>query len=233
MDATYEELANRAAEKYKALQSSDQKVPKKRLLVALAGAPGSGKTTVAGHVAKGINERLRLPHGALVMSMDGFHLPRSALDALPNREEAYVRRGAHWTFDADAAVAFMRKTRSFTGTLYAPTFDHAIKDPIADGLAIPAETAVLILEGNYLLCDLPPWNEVSKFVDEKWFVRVDPDLARRRVAARHVRAGIEPDMEKAFARVDSNDALNGQWINEHRVECDVVVDSVDDPTERQ
>ncbi|KAF2729904.1 P-loop containing nucleoside triphosphate hydrolase protein [Polyplosphaeria fusca] len=208
-------------------QARVEGVRRPRLIVALAGSPGSGKTTAAGHVAARVNQLMGTPHSALVMSIDGFHLPRSTLDALPNREEAYARRGAHWTFDAAAAVAFILRSRART-LLSAPTFDHAKKDPVADGLKIPAETSILILEGNYLLCDLAPWSEIAAFVDEKWFIMVDPELARRRVAARHVRACIEPDLDKALKRVDGNDALNGQWINEHRVECDVVVESVED-----
>lgn len=227
MEDIHEKLARRALARFDAIQKSGE-TSKVRLIIALAGSPGSGKTTVANHVAARINELLGIPSAALVMSIDGFHLPRSTLDDLPNRDEAYARRGAHWTFDAAAAVAFILQSRSTTSTLYAPTFDHALKDPVADGLAIPAATSVLILEGNYLLCDLAPWSEIAAFVDEKWFIRVDPALARQRVAARHVRAGIEPDIEKAILRVDRNDALNGEWINEHRVECDVEVESVED-----
>lgn len=80
---------------------------KRRYLVAIAGVPGSGKTTTAEAVARNLN--LTAGAGtATLLSMDGFHLPRAMLDTLPNREEAYVRRGAPWTFDVARFIAFIR-----------------------------------------------------------------------------------------------------------------------------
>lgn len=38
----------------------------------------------------------------------GFHLYKKQLDAMPNRNEAYARRGAHWTFDAERFVQAVR-----------------------------------------------------------------------------------------------------------------------------
>lgn len=38
----------------------------------------------------------------------GFHLYKRQLDAMPNRDEAYARRGAHWTFDAERFVQAVR-----------------------------------------------------------------------------------------------------------------------------
>jgi pantothenate kinase len=228
MQTTYETLATRAISKYNALQTAETNAPRKRLLVALAGPPGSGKTTIANHVAARINKELRLAQGALVVSIDGFHLPRRTLDALPNREEAYARRGVHWTFDAAAAVTFIQQTRAFTGMLYAPTFDHAIKDPVVESLPIPEDTAILIFEGLYLLCDLEPWRDIAGCVDEKWFVNVEAGQASQRVAERHVKAGIEPDIDSAMQRVERNDAINGRWICETKGTFDVLVESVDE-----
>lgn len=41
----------------------------------------------------------------------GFHLTRMQLDNLLNAEEAYLRRGADWTFDADQFVESIRDIR--------------------------------------------------------------------------------------------------------------------------
>lgn len=226
MQATYENLASRAIQKYNDLQSSH--LDNRRLLIALAGPPGSGKTTIATHVAAHINKQLGNPNSALVVSIDGFHLPRKALDALPNKEEAYARRGAHWTFDATAAAHLVQEARTCEKTLYAPTFDHAVKDPVANGLVIPVHMPILIFEGNYLLCDLEPWVDIANCVDERWFVNVEPEKARYRVARRHVEAGIEPDLQSALRRVDANDALNGTWIRERMSSSAVMIKSLED-----
>lgn len=170
--------------------------------------------------------------------MDGFHLPRATLDQLPNREEAYIRRGAPWTFDVERFVAFMGELRAWAdkpdeqkqnSVIYAPSFDHEAKDPVERGLQIPSSAEILIIEGNYLLLDEPRWREVAGLVDYRVFVDADVNETRERVARRHVRAGIERTIEDAYRRVDSNDLLNGKLIRQKLIEPDVVVRSVDDP----
>ncbi|KAL4760362.1 phosphoribulokinase/uridine kinase family protein [Aspergillus foveolatus] len=237
--------------------------PKPRYLVAVAGAPGSGKTTLATAVAAQINRSGQLSHKsanqsddtsqtngiakrALVLSMDGFHLPRSELDALPEKErtEAYVRRGAPWTFDVQAFLQFMRTLRSWAdsdspsssseemaGVLYAPTFSHSTKDPIPNSLVIDHTTSIVIIEGNYLLLNEPQWRDIAPLVDYRVFVDVDLAEARERLAKRHVEAGIAQTLEEGLLRVDRNDAINGALVKGRVVDgVDMVVRSLRDGT---
>ncbi|KAH0287677.1 hypothetical protein M436DRAFT_60180 [Aureobasidium namibiae CBS 147.97] len=67
-------------------------------------------------------------------------------------------------------------------------------------------------KGSWLLVDVHPWNEISSLADDTWFIDVQPELARLRIAQRHVPAGIEPDMLHALARADKNDMPNGARI---------------------
>ncbi|KAL1998507.1 hypothetical protein VTN02DRAFT_6050 [Thermoascus thermophilus] len=232
---------------------------RRRFLVAIAGIPGSGKTTAARAVVRLLNSDsdsdtspdadAAASGPAVLVPMDGFHLPRAALDRLPNREEAYVRRGAPWTFDVDRFVAFVRQLRawadepdttstttstsstspsstSLSPTLYAPTFDHEAKDPVEAGTQITAAATIVIIEGNYLLLDEPGWREIARLVDYRVLVDADPAEARHRVARRHVAAGIERSLDDAYRRVDANDYLNGVSIREKLIPPDVVVRSV-------
>ncbi|KAL3461802.1 P-loop containing nucleoside triphosphate hydrolase protein [Aspergillus heterothallicus] len=242
MDPSYTSLAT-------LLSTNASSHLKQRYLIAIAGAPGSGKTTLATAVAARLNTMLNTstnkPHVALVMSMDGFHLPRATLDALPSpkREEAYIRRGAPWTFDVDAFGAFMRRLRDWADctpssgdgaveqvVLYAPTFSHSTKDPVPDSLAITPDTTIVVVEGNYVLLDEEGWRDLPGLVDFRVFVDVDLQEARGRLARRHVEAGIEGCLEDGLRRVDANDYLNGVLIKERvRWEgVDFVVRSVED-----
>ncbi|KAE8379824.1 hypothetical protein BDV26DRAFT_258637 [Aspergillus bertholletiae] len=108
--------------------------------------------------------------------------------------------------------------------MYAPSFDHEKKDPVADGVSIPSDTSIVILEGNYLLLDEPQWRNVAALVDYCVFVEADLHIARERVARRHVRAGIEPTLQDGFRRVDQNDFLNALTISQKRLPADLVVD---------
>lgn len=229
MEQIYDNLTTRALGLRGQLRAQDPP-SQLRVLIALAGPPGSGKSTIAAEVARRIREA-DVP--VAVAAMDGFHYPRSYLDALPNAAEAHARRGAHWTFDAAGVVQLVERLHGSrtgpAGLIMAPGFDHALKDPVADGVGIPATTEVVILEGNWLLFDREPWSRISSLVDDTWFVDVEAGLARRRVAARHVEAGIEKSWDAALARVDANDTLNGDDVRRHLLRPNVTVTSIEVP----
>ncbi|KAF7560279.1 hypothetical protein G7046_g3866 [Stylonectria norvegica] len=226
MDATYQSLAQRSLHKLALKEAEGHK----RLLIAMAGPPGSGKSTIANQVVKQIASMPASP-SIVAISVDGFHYPLAKLRSLPNAAEALARRGAPWTFDGAAAAALVEQLRDGAGKypVTAPTFDHAVKDPVPDGLTVGPEVQICILEGNYLLSNEAPWDTIVSNVDDCWLVKVDPFLARSRVAARHLASGIEDTMENAFKRTDGNDLLNGEYVMEHSKDrYDVLIDSIED-----
>ncbi|KAK5199971.1 hypothetical protein LTS03_003057 [Exophiala xenobiotica] len=195
-----------------------------RLLVGISGPPGCGKSTIAAAVVRRLNEETSSSNGscqAQTVPLDGFHYTRKYLDSLPlpHQEEAYIRRGAPWTFDVDGILSFIqdlaasaRLPPAARPTILAPSFDHALKDPKQNDIKISADTSIVILDGNYLLLDADKWREIAPYLDLKIFVNVDPLLARERVASRHVAADIEPTLERGQKRFDTNDAINGDLI---------------------
>ena len=74
---------------------------KKQYWIALAGAPGSGKSTFSQHLAQTLNAR---GITTSVIPMDGFHFYRRELDAMQNAAEAHAKRGSYWTFNATRLV---------------------------------------------------------------------------------------------------------------------------------
>ncbi|KAG0648002.1 uridine kinase [Hyphodiscus hymeniophilus] len=224
----------------------------------MAGAPGAGKSTIAAEIVRRLNLKpanakspsTPSPHTrpegpvAVCVGMDGFHYPRSYLDTLPNRNEAYARRGAPWTFDVHGILSLMRRLREWadrnpslpnqTSTpptevpILAPSFSHTIKDPVSDGIQIPSTVSIILVEGNYLLLEEDGWSDVSPLVDLRIFIDVDLAIARERLARRHVAAGIEQTLEDALRRVDRNDYLNGRLIKDKLVQFDLLVTSVED-----
>ena len=166
--------------------------------------------------------------------MDGFHLSRAQLDAMPDPHSAHARRGAAFTFDGDSFYAFVKKLREplcpETATLYAPSFDHAVKDPVANDIAIAPSVRIVVFEGNYCSLDKAPWRDAAQLMDELWFVDVDFDVARKRLIHRHVKAGIAANVEEAAKRADENDLVNGKEIGESRREVHELIKSQEDPT---
>ncbi|OOF97766.1 hypothetical protein ASPCADRAFT_513443 [Aspergillus carbonarius ITEM 5010] len=206
--------------------------PTTRLLIAISGIPGSGKTELALTMSNLINQRhLRhhpqLPQIATHIPMDGYHLTRSQLSAMPDPTYALARRGAAFTFDGEKFLTLVQALREEitpeTQSLFAPSFDHAVKDPVDDDISIPASCRVVFFEGNYLSLDREPWRTAAGLMDELWFVEVEFDVARERLVRRHVKAGIARDEEEARRRVDENDLLNGKEIVEGRLGVQEVV----------
>ena len=114
-------------------------------------------------------------------------------------------------------------------TLYAPSFDHAIKDPVANDIPIHPTARIVIFEGNYLSLNKGLWKKAAGLMDSLWFVQVDFEVARRRLVKRHVMAGIARDEEEAGRRADENDLVNGKEIVEDRLDVQEVIISREDP----
>lgn len=157
-----------------------------RVVVGLAGGPGSGKSTTAAAVVKRVNEiwRRRRRHSqapnteddeetdiAVVLPMDGFHLTRTQLSASvdPTPEEMFARRGAHWTFDGEAFVETVREViaagrddgrKNSDETVLAPSFDHGVGDPCPGAIEIRPSHLFVLVEGNYLLLPREPWSRL-------------------------------------------------------------------------
>jgi uncharacterized protein (TIGR02058 family) len=138
-----------------------------QLWVGVAGAPGSGKSTLSQQVARRLQER---GHAAAVLPMDGFHYSKAELDAFEDPEQAHLRRGAPFTFDAPGLVSKL-KALKHAGRGRMPSFDHAVGDPVADAIELAQGTKIVLVEGNYLLLwDREPWSDLSHFFDTTWFV---------------------------------------------------------------
>lgn len=221
------------------LESQAQVTYHERQMRTATHSPHAGKTTLASRVTTRLNDihSEKAPgcsHTSIAgfIPMDGYHLSRAQLSTMPDSTTAHARRGAAFTFDAPSFLVLVKKLREPLApeakTLYAPSFDHAVKDPVQDDVPIHPTARVVIFEGNYLSLGKGEWKEAAELMDELWFVEVGFDTARRRLVARHVKAGIAKDEEAARARADENDLVNGKEIVECRLEVQEIIISRED-----
>ncbi|EAW10130.1 kinase-related protein [Aspergillus clavatus NRRL 1] len=204
-----------------------------RLMIAISGIPGSGKTGLAGIMANRINQLYSKQHPnstiATDIPMDGYHLTRAQLAQMPNPEYAAARRGAAFTFDGEKFLRLVQALRepvtSESRSLYAPSFDHAVKDPVDDDIAIAPTSRVIFFEGNYLSLNKEPWSTAAALMDELWFVEVDFETARKRLVRRHIQAGLAKDEAEADKRAMENDLVNGREIVENRMDVQEIITS--------
>lgn len=238
MDETARELAAVVVNKL------DSIPPNARLLIAIAGFPASGKSTLAVLVVDHVNALLAnantehrsdatpLPQ-AIMIGLDGWHLTRAQLDTMENPKLAHDRRGAHWTFDAQSYVSFVHLLRApvceSTTVITAPSFDHALKDPTPDAVAVYPHHRIVVIEGLYTMLDVDVWRVAAEAMDERWWVDVDWEIARERLVKRHVLTGVAKDMQEANWRADENDGPNGKFIVDNLYKPTRNVRSIDDP----
>lgn len=238
MDETARKLAHEIVKKLDSIPTTA------RLLIAIAGFPASGKSTLAILVVNHINALLSkvnpglddsmpsLP-GAVIVGLDGWHLTRAQLDAMENPKLAHARRGAHWTFDSQSYVSFVRLLRiplhEEMPPITAPSFDHALKDPTPHAVSIRPHHRIVVIEGLYTMLDIEVWRDAAEKMDERWWVEVDWEVAKTRLIKRHILTGVARDMDEAIWRADENDGPNGKFVAANLYKPTRIIESVDDP----
>eukprot|EP00928_Gymnodinium_smaydae_P001543 TRINITY_DN10560_c0_g2_i1.p1 TRINITY_DN10560_c0_g2~~TRINITY_DN10560_c0_g2_i1.p1 ORF type:complete len:597 (+),score=71.28 TRINITY_DN10560_c0_g2_i1:182-1792(+) len=151
-------------------------------LVALAGMPGSGKSTSSRILRKLLGER------CIVLGMDGFHVPLDDLRKRPDASEAIYRRGAPDTFDAfelERRLALVADPRGPVEVEW-PGFDHEVGDPTPGSERFAREHhRIVIVEGLYLLLDEAPWCRLRTLFDWCLYLDSDVDACIERVKERN------------------------------------------------
>ncbi|MFC9353521.1 nucleoside/nucleotide kinase family protein [Arthrobacter sp. NPDC057013] len=184
-----------------------------RLLLGVAGSPGSGKSTFSACLADALG-----PDTALVVPMDGFHLGNAIIDGTPLR----LRKGAPDTFDVGGYLSLLQRlARRDEDVVYAPDFRRTIDEPVAASLAIPAAIPIIITEGNYLLNDDPRWQQVRAQLDEVWFIDTPHELRLARLVGRHMLYGMDRAAAEAWA--NGPDAANARLIEATRPSADRII----------
>ncbi|TYB91071.1 AAA family ATPase [Oceaniovalibus sp. ACAM 378] len=188
-----------------------------RHLIAVAGAPASGKSTFAETLARDLTQ---IGRRAQVVPMDGFHLDNALLDSRGDR----ARKGAPHTFDARGFVRLMQDIAKGGAVIY-PLFDRNRDLAVAGAGELAANTELVIVEGNYLLFDAPVWRDLAALWSLSVFLDVPEKTLRERLMQRWRQQGM--DSEAAFAKVRENDLPNAGTVITHRLPAQFTLTETD------
>ncbi len=195
---------------------------KKRLIVAIAGPPAAGKSTLARRLSAALNDDAE--HPAIVVPMDGFHYDDSVLKA----RGLLPRKGAPETFDVDGFAVMLERLSTATSDVAIPLFDRDLEISRAGAAIVTPEHRILIVEGNYLLLDEPGWADLGRFFGLTAAIAVPFEELERRLVRRWLKYGMnEPD---ARARALSNDIPNAKRVLAHARPADYVLQQDEKPS---
>lgn len=184
----------------------------KRFIVAIAGPPGSGKSTLSARLHE------LLPEGAAeVVPMDGFHYD----DAVLERRGLRARKGAPETFDFAGFEALLKRIRAGEPDIAIPVFDRRMELSRAAASIVATQTKFILVEGNYLLLDEEPWSRLAPLFDFSIFVDVPRNELERRLMERWHGHGRSD--EDARAWIASNDLPNIERVVARRRAADLVI----------
>jgi pantothenate kinase len=179
--------------------------PARRTIVALAGAPGSGKSTTAERVVRALNATA--PGRAALLPMDGYHYDDGVLNEMGRRPW----KGAPDTFDVGGLRATLSRLRTADEeTVAVPVFDRAIEIARAGARLIPRSADLILCEGNYLLLSRAPWDSLAPFFDMRILIDVGEGTLRARLARRWEGFGLSP--EEIRRKLEENDLPNGRTV---------------------
>ncbi len=184
-----------------------------RFITALAGPPGAGKSTLAEALVQALGQ------GARVVPMDGFHYD----DAVLNARGLRSRKGAPETFDVQGFLHLMRRLRA-GGEVAIPVFDRRMELSRAAADVVTDADRLLIVEGNYLLLDEPPWRDLAPLFDLTVMIEVDEAELDRRLLDRWAQFGKTPAASRAW--IDGNDMPNIRRVTHGSRRADVVMTPV-------
>lgn len=185
----------------------------KRRLVAVAGAPASGKSTLAETLAGADPSFCMVP-------MDGFHLDNAVLRS----RNLLHRKGAPETFDVAGLVHLVRRLTQDAEVIY-PGFDRSLDRAIAGIGVVGPQTETVIIEGNYLLLDSPGWRDLVPLWDLSIRLDVPAETLETRLMQRWLDHGYSA--RDASEKVQQNDMINADTVIDKALAADITLTTDD------
>ena len=187
-----------------------------RRVIAIAGAPASGKSTTADESVRRLNEVD--PGSTALLPMDGYHYDDEVLVPRGWRP----RKGAPHTFDVGGYASALRRLKANDEpTVAVPRFDRDIEIARAGAIIIEQSVRLIVTEGNWLLLDDEPWPMLRPHFDQTVLIVADMETLEARNRQRWVDYDFTEEMIQA--KLDDNDMPNVRLVYERSAEPDWIV----------
>ena len=184
-----------------------------RLMVCIAGAPGSGKSHICKYLSKKINHSLKQLD---VFEMDGFHYD----DGILKKKKLINRKGSPETFDVQGLKSFIiRLKANEENQVVVPIFDRNLELSRASAKIIKKKIPLIITEGNYLLLNKKPWSDLQDYFDLTIMIKSSQKTLSKRLTERWKSFNFSKEIIKQ--KVFDNDLPNARYVYENSVKADI------------
>ena len=184
-----------------------------RLMVCIAGAPGSGKSHICSYLLKKINHSVKQLD---VFEMDGFHYD----DRILKKKKLIKRKGSPETFDVKGLKSFLiRLKANKENQVVVPIFDRKLELSRASAKIIKKKIPLIITEGNYLLLNKKPWSDLQNYFDLTIMIKSSQNTLSKRLTERWKSFNFSKEIIKQ--KVFENDLPNAKYVYENSMTADI------------
>ena len=184
-----------------------------RLMVCIAGAPGSGKSYISSNLLKKINF---IRQQSEIFEMDGFHYD----DVILKKKKLIKRKGSPETFDVMGLKSFLQRLKTNNEVqVTVPIFDRKLELSRGSAKIIKNTIPLIITEGNYLLLKQKPWSELQSYFDLTIMVKSSQKNLSKRLTERWKSFNYSKDIIKQ--KVFENDLPNARYVYENSIKADI------------
>ena len=150
--------------------------------------------------------------------MDGFHLD----DAILSSQNLLPRKGSPETFDVMGLKSFLIRLASESEVI-VPIFDRSLELSRSSAVTISENKKIIIVEGNYLLLNSHPWNELNNYFDSRVMISCEESVLEKRLIDRW--KGFDLTQDQINQKVYENDLPNGVNVIQNSIEADYYLDN--------
>jgi pantothenate kinase len=193
----------------------------KRYIVAIAGPPASGKTTLTRNLCDNINSQVNSSL-CITVPMDGFHLSNEKLNQMDMRHV----KGAPLTFDAKGFVELIQRIRLDNDAVAIPEFDRELDAVVFGDQSVDPDHRIIIVEGNFILLDEAPWDQLKAMFDLSVMLIPEEQTLEKRLISRW--ENYNHSEEEAKVRAFSNDIPNAKYVLANSMQADIKVTEIVD-----
>lgn len=188
-------------EEITALYSS---VDKKRMIIGFAGPTGAGKSVTLA-LFKDLAKQYDLPFKIITLGIDAYSYTNEYLLSQQDNEKTLKdSKGRFDTYDVNKLKNDLNKFLD-DKDVSLPEYSRVTHNPIENTETIHDDSALLLIEGLWLLYDKNNWNEINPLLDYTIFITAEKERVRNATIKRHVTGGrTEEEASKYYDEIDSH-----------------------------